>query len=523
MAKLNDEKSRIYWEQKRHEFIAKNDRLFEEPDYFYISPVGFYTSLFPEGFMEDPGVMIDWDEPGGGKPNAIVLEITHEVHLVDNGHGRKVEKPVTHRYTLTDAIHGDDSEIEDNPITKLVNRSNDANTTMFVSPVTYFGKQRSAKNARFLHAFTVDLDGVGVQELKNLLKQVRNGRSAEPRARFASLPQPSAIVNSGTGLHLYYFLDTPVPLKPGIVPFLQELKRALTNIVWIDSTSTLGERQYQGIYQGFRMVGTTTKLNGVLEDSKLKDKYEVTAFMYEPDGEPWTVSLDYLVAYTGVRGDKETMKELEYIREHGVQTPLATAQKLWPDWYQRIVIEGQEKGRWECSRSVYDWWLGKIRAEASIHHRYWCVQSLAAYADKAGVPYEELEEDAFSLVDIFDRLTDSPDNHFTEADVLAALDSYGDGRSHRYSIDGISRRTAIDIEKNKRNGRSQEQHLKIARFARDLNYGDGKRWDDGNGRKPKADMVRSYAADHPDKNHSEIARELGVSRPTVIKWLKEQE
>ena len=47
----------------------------------------------------------------------------------------------------------------------------------------------------------------------------------------------------------------------------------------------------------------------------------------------------------------------------------------------------------------------------------------------------------------------------------------------------------------------------------------GTNWRDGNGRKPKADLVREYAAAHPDASHSAIARELGISRTTVIKWL----
>ena len=39
----------------------------------------------------------------------------------------------------------------------------------------------------------------------------------------------------------------------------------------------------------------------------------------------------------------------------------------------------------------------------------------------------------------------------------------------------------------------------------------------------KKDLIKSYAAEHPEANHSEIARALGVSRPTVIKWLKDDE
>ena len=39
-------------------------------------------------------------------------------------------------------------------------------------------------------------------------------------------------------------------------------------------------------------------------------------------------------------------------------------------------------------------------------------------------------------------------------------------------------------------------------------------------RRGKRDLIRAYAHEHLDANHSDIARALGVSRPTVIKWLK---
>ena len=37
---------------------------------------------------------------------------------------------------------------------------------------------------------------------------------------------------------------------------------------------------------------------------------------------------------------------------------------------------------------------------------------------------------------------------------------------------------------------------------------------------PKRDAILAYAEEHPEANHSQIARALGVSRPTVIKWLR---
>lgn len=109
------------------------------------------------------------------------------------------------------------------------------------------------------------------------------------------------------------------------------------------------------------------------------------------------------------------------------------------------------------------------------------------------------------------------DNHFTEDHALAAIEAYYDPIIHKLTRERIERRTAIELPKNKRNGRSQAKHLEGARAIRDINNDN---WREGNGRKPKADLVRKYAAEHPDANHSEIARALGISRPTVIKWLR---
>ena len=43
------------------------------------------------------------------------------------------------------------------------------------------------------------------------------------------------------------------------------------------------------------------------------------------------------------------------------------------------------------------------------------------------------------------------------------------------------------------------------------------------GRPSKRDQILECAADHPDWSHSRIAKELGVSRTTVIKWLRDNQ
>lgn len=510
-----------YWASQRRAYVEKNERLFMEPGYYACQPRKFYRWLFGDGFLEAPGEQLDWDEPGGGRPNAIAVVISHETRARRTRSGREVEVPVVRRHSFHDGF--DD-------LGALVSESLELNETAIMSPVSYFGRRRDARHARYLHALAFDLDGVGREQLGNLLKQIGNGRDPE-MPRWTSMPQPSAIVNSGTGLHLYYVLERPVPLLPKVVPFLQELKRQLTDVIWTEYTSTipLEQRQYQGIYQGFRMVGTTTKLNGRGEGSKRSDPYEAVAFRYEPEyGSPWRVSLDYLLSYASLDrgGGREGLDLLRELWETGGRTPLERAMRLWPYWYERRVVNGAPEGRWTAKRALYDWWLAQVREGATYHHRYFCVRALATYADKAGVPFEELERDAYSLVPSLDGLTEDPSNHFTDSDVAAALERYHDGAAHRETRARIERETAIRIEPSvprRPDGErlKQKDHLEIARAVRDVRQKQkGTEWGNKDGAPTKADLVRSYAAGHPGESHSAVARALGVSRPTVIKWLR---
>lgn len=531
-----------YWQQVRHSYIDKNDLLYAHSAnadggrYYYCDPAAFYRFIFPQGFLESPGVQIDWTEPGGGRPNAIVVEITNgawveQKELGDDG--ERIERPIIRRHMLTDDLDGiyDAEDGGFGEVERLVRHSIDENTTMFVAPVSYFGKARKACNARFLHAFTVDLDGVGAEQLQNLLKQIDNGHPWPRNAatlRF-SLPQPSAIVNSGTGLHLYYVLDEPIPLVPKVIPFLQEIKRQMIDYIWNSYTSTIEQRQYQGIYQSFRMVGTPTKLDGHGRDAKLVDKYVTVAFRYEqPAGTPWKVTLEYILEFIGAQTDQKTVDALDELKRTAGRTPMERAKKLWPEWYQRRVVSGAPRGRWTANRALYDWWFRQISdiKKVTYHHRYWCIRELAAYADKCGVSEEELERDAFGLVERYDTLTESPDNHFTADDVAAALDGYGDGVIHRHSKDGIRRRTQIQFPDNKRNGRTQAQHMAVMRAIQNVTDPDGT-WRNRSGRPvgsgTKKDEVLSFAREHPGMSHAQMARELGISRSTVIKWLKESE
>ena len=91
---------------------------------------------------------------------------------------------------------------------------------------------------------------------------------------------------------------------------------------------------------------------------------------------------------------------------------------------------------------------------------------------------------------------------------------------HGLSSGLIEAKAKISIERNKRNGRSQEQHIKLMNVVQDDINGN-KAGRQGNSR-PKgsgtaAQKVAAYRTEHPSSTVTEVARALNISRATVYK------
>lgn len=116
-----------------------------------------------------------------------------------------------------------------------------------------------------------------------------------------------------------------------------------------------------------------------------------------------------------------------------------------------------------------------------------------------------------------------PGNEFTVDDVQAALAAYGNPVSVNLRRDKVFEKTQMVMPVNKRNGRKQEVHMATMRAVQNVIDPKGN-WRNKNGRPvgsgTKADQVRAYVAEHPEANNSQIAKALGVSRTTVVKWIK---
>ena len=431
----------------------------------------FYRELFPDN--ENAGEQhTDYSHP-----NAIYLY---------RDEADQDQEKLRRRVMLNDTWEQDYMDyVEQNPMT-------------LCSGLVYRRKANKLENAQRINALIFDLDGVGLREIRNLF--LRFGGDPELPRR---LPMPTYLVLSGTGLHVYYVFREPIDLYPNIKIQLKSLKYDLTFRMWeYKATSQVKAIQYQSINQGFRMVGSVNVKHGT----------ELVAFR---TGEP--VTLDYLNAYAKPENRVDVNKPFRPSK-----MTRAEAKEAYPEWYQRVVIEGNKKRKkWDIAGKVhgddpyalYHWWLRQI-GEIRGGHRYFFLMCLAIYAYKCDVPKKKLRSDmqqSFLTLQGVEH-----ENALTEDDIKSALEAY-DKEYFNFTIQDIEKLTDVRIDRNKRNGRKQSEHLARARLVQTYDYPNGS-WRNKNGTPSKAGQVLAWREAHPDGRKIDCYRETGLSRTTIDKW-----
>lgn len=452
-------------------YRMKNEMLSER--YERVKPLEFYRDVFPEGSLERPRAYED------KKPNALFTTAYRKKKLAE-------DEKKTH-YARNTIVFDDLAGVKE-----ILNDAASADDVEFVisGPIAYMGRNKTAANGFHMWGMAFDLDGVEMDQLRDLIHQIDND----------ILPEPTYLVNSGNGFHLYYLFEEPIPLYRYLHAPLRALKYRLTDMIWNAYTSTIPKekRQHQGIFQAFRVVGS---------QSKLGKSYPVVAFRTGKKR-----SLQYLNEF--VTPEYQVREELTSYR-----LPLEEAKEKYPEWYESRIVKGERPGRWTNKKDLYNWWIRQIQQGAFDGNRYHCISALFTFAVKCDVPEEEVLNDALELVPRLNRLTKKDNNDFTVQDVYDACSFFSDSYV-RYSINAISAKTKIPIERNKRNFRKQSQHVRVMNAIRDIEYPDGE-WRNKEGRPAKKHQVQQYCFEHPEATVTEVARALKMSRTTVYKWWNE--
>lgn len=442
-----------------------------------VAPMEFYREIFPTGELDQPGVFTP------GKYMGIAVEIFPKA--------AGSLRPEVRRYSV-----GDDLAV----VSDLLR----SEQFCILAPISYAGKTRDSSRARNMYALVVELDNLVVRgDRQQGLYALMNLWGGD----HPYLPRPTYIVASGNGVHLYYRFVRPIPLFRNVVQGMADFKRALTKMIWNQKTTTdytEDKIQYESIFQAFRMVGTRTKAGDIVQAFRC--------------GQSVTV------AYMNSFMTKQELYKTCLIPEVYTSTlTLAEAKKKYPEWYQERVIEKRPKGKWDYSRQkghrgdeIYLWWLRRIRNEAAVGHRYYCLMMLSIYAVKCDIPEDRLLADLYEMLPIMDERTIDEGNHFTLEDVTDALQAFYDKGLYTYPVTSIQNRSGLEIQRNKRNGRKQAEHVEYMNMMRAFKHKYGE--SELGGRPSMEQKIVHYIAMHPHEKKSAIARSLGVSRPTVNKY-----
>lgn len=367
--------------------------------------------------------------------------------------------------------------------------------------LTYWGRVNDGQHQNKLCAFVFDYD---IDKQKQVPKKLYNflyGAFSESKL----YPVPNYMVLSSHNVHLYYVLEEPLDLFPVVKTQAKKLKHELSRIMMNRYTTNIEKPDAQGINQGFRIVGGRTKGGeGVAYPTVRAFRLNEHPFSIEELNE--RVPEDARVQPG--RKSKYTMEQVK---------------KQFPEWYEQVIVGGKRTtGRWVVKEDLYRWWLKKAYDEGVPGHRYYCVMALAVFAAKCGIlDKNRVRRDAESLMGKFNDFAGA--EPFTDDDVKSALECL-DLRFCNFSRKELESYTGVPMPPNKRNGLKQAQHLYLARRRKEDMKAIGLPMKNPEGRPKgsgeKCDLIRAYAAENPGASNSEIAKALGVSRTTVIKWLK---
>ena len=485
----------VEWYHQKNEYLRSNPNLRE------INTLDFLHLVFCRGNDE----MLPFEEQWC------------EAYDWWTSHPRSAKRPPEHPYVyngIAQAIYGKRKRTADQKnktfvITSQVEQLNEILQHPFViiSPVSYTGKRRTKSNARYLYAIAIDIDSVDGKNLDNLLYQ-----SDPTRKVPLTFPQPQIIVNSGSGIHIYFLLESPHPMFNDVYPILNKVKKELTRRVWNRGVTHEDPHkpQFQGNCQGFRLPGTQTKT-----------RQKVTAFHnINPHVKPFYKITDLMANGGGFLSDEE-QQLLAKGKYNPDRIPLKQARELYPEWYERRIIQGHKSGRWFVKRDLYDWWKKQISEKVSVGHRYFCLMALAVYAAKCNIDEEEFMKDLESFVEPFDGIsyTRNDDDRFTIEDALDAAAAYRECYC-TFPIEDLRDITGIEIERNKtRKFKKQDKHLEEARAIRDVRQKrEGRIWNENGIKNTKLVEIFEWRKNNPEGSKYACAKELGISKPTVMKW-----
>ena len=322
---------------------------------------------------------------------------------------------------------------------------------------TYFNNWISKKSAKDIYSFIIDMDNVYSGTLLRALQNDWKTANNEP------MPKPTYIVNSGTGLHLYFVLTEPIPNYKVTTENLDKLYRALA--VQQTTRRVYLHKQVQWFGQDFRMAGGLNKYQWINSVFRVGDKWDIDEL-----GRQVGLIDTHFIRY----GEKRTVKPLE--------------KKI-----RKKKING-----WRTNRAFYDYSLNECRAKTKEGNRYKSMCALTVIAWKCGVPLDELEKDLISLLPDYNK---GATRQIKQKEIYSAMKMYNSKAmlTQRASLENWQ---GWEYKPIKRNYQKQEWHLEDMRSKKENMKRRGQLFKNPEGRPKgsasKQKQVQEWKVLHPE-------------------------
>lgn len=394
---------------------------------------------------------------------------------------------------------------------------------VYVAPASFFRNCNITKCLKSLYAIAVDFDGdkrgVSVDLLKWLLERIFENED--------DLPSPTFVTNSGKGLHLFWVFEKPVPMFNENKRTMSELYKAIHQKL----ADYNAKPQKHHFAQAYRVVGSRTKLNQT-----------TTAFKTGEVLPAETLLRDFGIKKAIIWNEGKKRKKMEPSESmlklaENIEKTLGVVCEDKDDWdYVHKYISDNKKAFTETfklnqserfrkndgagwgSPLWYATMKDRIIRDTPEGNRYTSLMALTVIGYKCNIPFETVKKDIDEIIIKWQIRPKSFEVRFH--------DEYRNRIDNMYS-EKFKKVRKVQLEEwlgfkmtssSKRNGRKRAEHIKLMNFVRDeLNQ--NKTWNkEGNGRRPKKDIVQQWRLENPDGKKADCIRDTGLTKPTVYKW-----
>lgn len=475
-------------EERKRDFKEKDQLLAER---FEEIPAAVFYSDYMFHDMEEPEF----------HPSIIMYEYG------ESEAGRKWKRRVVHIDEITDYCGRDD---------------------VAVNPCGYWNNYPRKKLMRRVYAFVMDVDEVRPRTLEFLLGMIDRGL----------ILRPTAITNSGSGIHFMYILDKALEVGQR-EKYLKNLE--LAEQIYFMLHSVVRE-QYRGVQrhhigQDYRVVGSLSKFGDQTTAWRTGDFWTIeglaTALGVNIDEiyERRKVSSPQMQSYAKSIAQSLDLElpdldrpevVYDFIKDHKDAAYLARQQAR----EEQERIDGKKHGK----RTIgwYNKTYFKVLNETTAGNRFNALRALSIIAYKCGISEERFVDDLEKLSGVWQERRWENGDRFNDENIEAIIRMFRNGeRYKKTSRKRLEELLGWEWEGGnvRRNGLTREEHLELARLRKKQRKRTGtlKNPDHrpaGTETKQKAE-IRKYLASHPGASKSEIKAETGISYPTIRKYYDE--